>query len=129
MSDDLVGLTLPGSAQYVGIARMALATFAAAHGFSYDDIEDLRIAVDELRSVALGGAERAPLPEPISPLQLRFAFDAGALTLSVAGGSRQRCVTPFAELILKAVAEEYDLGTTDGCEITCRTRSRRLGDG
>lgn len=50
MSDqpiDLVNLTIPAKPDYVGIARLAVSGIANRMGFSYDDIEDLKLAVAE----------------------------------------------------------------------------------
>ncbi|AUS07690.1 anti-sigma B factor RsbW [Laceyella sacchari] len=44
---DLVNLTIPAKPDYVGIARLAVSGIANRMGFSYDDIEDLKLAVSE----------------------------------------------------------------------------------
>lgn len=44
---DLVYLTIPAKPDYVGIARLAVSGIANRMGFSYDDIEDLKLAVSE----------------------------------------------------------------------------------
>lgn len=44
---DYIELRLPAKAQYVGIARLAVSGVASRLGFSYDDIEDLKIASSE----------------------------------------------------------------------------------
>lgn len=44
---DLVNLTIPAKPDYVGIARLAVSGIANRMGFSYDDIEDLKLAVAE----------------------------------------------------------------------------------
>ncbi|MBA4496005.1 anti-sigma B factor RsbW [Paenactinomyces guangxiensis] len=50
MSDqllDLVNLTIPAKPDYVGIVRLAVSGVANRMGFSYDEIEDLKLAVAE----------------------------------------------------------------------------------
>ena len=50
MSDkplDLVNLMIPAKPDYVGIARLTVSGIANRMGFSYDDIEDLKLAVSE----------------------------------------------------------------------------------
>lgn len=44
---DLVNLTIPAKPDYVAIARLAVSGIANRMGFSYDDIEDLKLAVSE----------------------------------------------------------------------------------
>ncbi|AHV99054.1 MULTISPECIES: anti-sigma B factor RsbW [Paenibacillus] len=49
MSDDIqkVILQLPASAEYVDIVRLNLYGIASKMGFSYEDIEDMKVAVSE----------------------------------------------------------------------------------
>lgn len=44
---DVIEMTLPAKAQYVGVVRLAVSGVANRLGFSYDDIEDLKLAVAE----------------------------------------------------------------------------------
>lgn len=44
---DCTLLTIPAVPDYVRIARLVVAAMSAQLGFSYDEVEDLRIAVDE----------------------------------------------------------------------------------
>lgn len=46
-TDDHIRLALPADAEYGRIARIAAAGLALRMGFSYREIEDLRLAVDE----------------------------------------------------------------------------------
>ena len=58
---DLVVITLPASSAYLSVLRTATAGLAARLDFTIDEIEDLRIAVDEacamLLSQAISGAD------------------------------------------------------------------------
>jgi serine/threonine-protein kinase RsbW len=50
MSDqllDLINLTIPAKPDYVSIARLTISGIANRMGFSYDEIEDLKLAVAE----------------------------------------------------------------------------------
>lgn len=51
-----VEISLPASAEYLPLLRTAAATLGASVDFVIDDIEDLRIAVDEACSILLGRA-------------------------------------------------------------------------
>jgi len=61
--DDVVLLTVPAASAYLGVLRTATAGLAARLQFTLDEIEDLRIAVDEacamLLAVAVDDAELA----------------------------------------------------------------------
>ncbi|WP_018924811.1 anti-sigma B factor RsbW [Salsuginibacillus kocurii] len=44
---DVVEMTVPSKAEYVGVVRLTVSGIANRAGFSYDDIEDMKIAVAE----------------------------------------------------------------------------------
>lgn len=44
---DYVEVRIPAKAQYVGVARLTISGLASRLGFTYDDIEDLKIASSE----------------------------------------------------------------------------------
>lgn len=48
MGDDRIRLTLPADPEYGRVARTAAAGLALRLGFSYGEIEDLRLAIDEV---------------------------------------------------------------------------------
>src|ERR1044071_20927 len=54
LGGDLVELTVPAPIPYLAVVRTATAGLAARLGFTLDEIEDLRIAVDEACSMLLG---------------------------------------------------------------------------
>lgn len=47
MNEDLITLQLPANAEYVDLVRMTLYGIAAKMGFSYEEIEDMKVAVSE----------------------------------------------------------------------------------
>src|SRR5437870_13851693 len=49
-----IRLSVPARADYVHVLRSVIASVAAKLNFSYDDIEDLRLAVDEACAYLLG---------------------------------------------------------------------------
>jgi hypothetical protein len=72
---DVVELSLPVSADLLVLARLTAATVASRAGFDVEEIEDLRLAVDELcvSLVNEGGGGR---------LKLEFIRDAGLVEVS-----------------------------------------------
>jgi serine/threonine-protein kinase RsbW len=72
---DIVELTIPVKADLVVLARLTVATVASRADFDVEEIEDLRLAVDELCvSVIQDGLE--------GRLQLQFTRDDGAIEVS-----------------------------------------------
>ena len=78
MSDQVV-LRLPAASAYLSVLRTATASLASRLDFTLDDIEDLRIAVDEACALLL--------PHALEGSSLECAFDlspdALAVTVSV----------------------------------------------
>lgn len=50
---DFIEMRLPAKAEYVGVVRLSLSGIANRMGFSYEDIEDLKVAVSEAMSNAV----------------------------------------------------------------------------
>jgi len=44
---DYIEIRVPAKAQYIGVARLTISGLASRLGFSYDEIEDLKIASSE----------------------------------------------------------------------------------
>lgn len=76
MSDQVV-LRLPAESAYLSVLRTATASLASRLDFTLDDIEDLRIAVDEACALLL--------PHALEGSSLECAFDLApdALTVTV----------------------------------------------
>jgi serine/threonine-protein kinase RsbW len=75
--DDVVHLTVPADGGYLGVLRTATAGLAARLQFALDEIEDLRIAVDEACAMLLAIATRD------AELECRFSVTEDALTVEV----------------------------------------------
>jgi hypothetical protein len=71
---EVIEISLPGSVDLVVIARFTAATVGARAGFDLDEIDDLRLAVDEL-SVSFG-----PL-DGDTCLRYEFLRDGGSVTV------------------------------------------------
>jgi hypothetical protein len=101
-----VTLTVPGHPAYLRLARLAAADTGARAGLSIGDLEDLRIAVDEL-AYALIGDERSG-----APLTLRFLAADGMVEIE--GTCAARGAAPelgsLARTIIDVIADEHELG-------------------
>ena len=74
---DLVTLRLPAASAYLSVLRTATAGLAARLDFTLDEIEDLRIAVDEACAMLLASAV------PGADLHVEFELRGDALRVSV----------------------------------------------
>src|SRR3712207_8241175 len=96
--DDVVLLTVPADGGYLGVLRTATAGLAARLHFALDEIEDLRIAVDEACAMLLAIATRG------AELECRFAVTDDALTVEVTvstvRGARLPAESSFAWKVL-----------------------------
>ena len=118
---DHVQVCLPAEGAYLSVLRTATAGLAARLDFTLDEIEDLRIAVDEACAMLL--------PQAIPGTNLECAFDLGAeemtITVSVvAAEPRMPARDTFAWTVLSALAGTVDsrLGPDDQVSIVMRKR-------
>lgn len=101
IEDDVVLLTVPADVGYLGVLRTATAGLAARLHFALDEIEDLRIAVDEACAMLLAVASRD------AELECRFSVTDDALSVEVAvntvRGARLPAESSFAWKVLTAL--------------------------
>ncbi len=74
-SNDHVKVCMPAEGAYLSVLRTATAGLAARLDFTLDEIEDLRIAVDEACAMLL--------PQAIPGTNLECAFDLGAEAMTI----------------------------------------------
>ena len=108
---DVVELRLPADGAYLSVLRTATAGLAARLDFTLDEIEDLRIAVDEACALLF------PDAEPGSAMTCVFALTDRTLAVTVTVPSRTGRVprrNTFAWTVLTALAGEVDAAGADG---------------
>ncbi|MGI8663194.1 MAG: hypothetical protein ACR2LQ_08285 [Acidimicrobiales bacterium] len=120
-----IELTLPPDSRLLRVARLVASGVATTAGFDVEELEDLRIAVDELCAALLEGGSGGALS---------LTFELGPLAVSVLGSTP---VDGTVELepdrlglsrqILKVVVDEYEIAEAGG-ELRVRL-SKRRGDG
>lgn len=99
-----IRLTLPAVASYARITRLAVTGLASRRGFSYDDLEDLRIAIGEVFGVLVDD-------RPGSRLTFRCTLGATSMTVE----ATREPVAPPPEIgdltrqILEAVVDEAEI--------------------
>ena len=127
-TQDHVAVCMPAEGAYLSVLRTATAGLAARLDFTLDEIEDLRIAVDEACAMLLAQA--------IPGTNLECAFDLGAeemtITVSVtAAEPRTPAKDTFAWTVLSALAGTVDsqLGTDDQVSIVLRKRRENVNSG
>ncbi|MEE6309478.1 anti-sigma regulatory factor [Plantactinospora veratri] len=120
--DDVVLLTVPADGGFLGVLRTATAGLAARLHFALDEIEDLRIAVDEACAMLLAVATRD------AELDCRFAVTDDALTVEVsvptARGARLPAESSFAWKVLTALTTSAS-ATATGDRATIMLLTRR----
>lgn len=122
MIRDVVELKLPADPAYLSVLRTATAGLAARLDFTLDEIEDLRIAVDEACAMLL--------PDMVDGGTLVCTFEMleDALRITVAAPTRnghQPERGTFAWTVLTALAGEVESGTDAEGRVTVRLHKRR----
>lgn len=120
--DGLIELVLPADTRLVRVARLVASGVATTAGFDVDEVEDLRIAVDELCTALVEGGDG-------SALLLGFDLGDGHVTVlgstSAAGGAAfEPDRLALSRQILAVVADDHEL-TADHGQISVRVHKRR----
>lgn len=77
---EVVEVTIPPKPEFVSVARLTAAAVAARQSFTYDEIEDLKIAVSEAcAALIVAGTEG-------TPLTLQFAWESDTLEVRIETG-------------------------------------------
>src|SRR5947208_12349592 len=110
---DEVRLTLPSSPEFLRLARVTASGLASRMGFTVDEVEDLRLAIDELCFALTGSSP------PDGVVELRYTIDDGALRVEGVGrfkaaASLPLTLTDFSERILDALVDEHELTAMEG---------------
>jgi serine/threonine-protein kinase RsbW len=118
----MVVLTLPANSAYLSVLRTATAGLAARLQFTLDEIEDLRIAVDEACAMLLDAGESAD-----SELTCLFELTTDRITVTVSVPSGTPSLPSrdtFAWQVLTALAGAVEAAVADG-RLTIQLTKRR----
>jgi serine/threonine-protein kinase RsbW len=119
---DVVVLRLPAAGAYLSVLRTATASLASRLDFTIDDIEDLRIAVDEACAMLLTQAL------PGADLECTFELTAEAIRIDVSvltlhGEEPSR--DTFAWTVLTALAGDVDSSVDADERVTLSLHKRK----
>jgi serine/threonine-protein kinase RsbW len=123
-ASDVVTIKLPAAGAYLSVLRTATAGLAARLDFTLDEIEDLRIAVDEACAMLLTQAV------PGADLECRFSLEAGSMRVSVAVltlDGQEPSRDTFAWTVLSALAGDVDSSAEVDNRVTITLLKHRSG--
>ena len=119
---DQVMIRLPAEGAYLSVLRTATAGLAARLDFTLDEIEDLRIAVDEACAMLLAQAD------PGTSLECDFNLSQNTMTIAVSARSRvghPPARDTFAWTVLSALAGSVDSSVGPDGRVTIVMRKSR----
>jgi hypothetical protein len=125
-SDDeatVVRLQIPAQSRVVRAARLVASGLTSAAGFDVDDVDDMRIAVDELCAVLfeLGTGDVVNITFTTHPGEIEVF---GETTANTDGGDRSRFA--LSVQILDAACDEFSWTVADGtAQVRIEKRLRR----
>jgi anti-sigma regulatory factor (Ser/Thr protein kinase) len=110
---ETVSIRIPASPAYLSVVRLVASGLASRLQFTIDEIEDLKIAVDELSAYLTGAQGRDGM------LEIDFSVDENRIAIQGAGkfhpGEKVRTeLTEFSRMILETVADTAALDLTNG---------------
>jgi serine/threonine-protein kinase RsbW len=121
---DVVVITLPADSAYLSVLRTATAGLAARLDFTIDEIEDLRIAVDEACAMLL------PQARPEADIACEFRLEEATIHVGVSvltTDGRQPSRDTFAWTVLSALAGDVDSSADGDKRVTITLRKRGSG--
>ena len=120
-----VRLVVPASPEYLRLVLLTAAGMASRLGFTFDEVEDLRIAVDELCFHLLGDADDHPADDSRT---MDLVYSAGADSITITGRTGLTGAVPvpsdLSEQILDALVDEHEVSGSDGT-VTFRLKKQR----
>jgi serine/threonine-protein kinase RsbW len=121
-----IELVLPADTRLVRVARLVASGVATTAGFDVEELEDLRIAVDELCAALVEGGDGSPMA---------LTFEIGLSGVTVLGSTPVLDMTELdieperlslSRQILRVVVDEYEIVQAEG-ELRVRLTKRRFG--
>lgn len=102
---DEIRLAVPATPEFLRLARVTASGLASRLKFSYDEVEDLRLAIDELCFALIGSRGRS------GTVDISYAVRSDALEVVGVGNFDDDQTDPilasFSEQILTALVDDY----------------------
>ena len=123
MPEEEVRLVVPATPEFLRLARVTASGVASRLGFSFDEVEDLRLAIDELCFALTGGKSQDGF--------LEMRYSATGDTLEVRGSASFASSGPepppneLSEAILGARVDEHGVYIDDAESPSFHLRKRR----
>jgi serine/threonine-protein kinase RsbW len=109
-----VRLRVPAHPQYLRLVRLVASSMAGDLGFPLEELDEVRIAVDEVGAALL-------VEDAATELHFTFSVSDDALTVRAASTASSETL-----LTLDPIAEEMIRILTDKFEVTCQDREHRI---
>jgi serine/threonine-protein kinase RsbW len=110
-TNETVELTVPASAAYVSVVRTVTASLAARRDFTIEEIDDLRIAVDEASALLLPHAGPGSLWASFGGADDTLVIEV-SVPLPPDSTAAEPDQTSFAWMVLAALADEVTSTTS-----------------
>ena len=125
-ADESISIKIPASPEYIQVVRLVAAGLAARLSFTLEDIEDLKIAVDELSAYITGAHGRS------GTLAVGFTLHDDRIEIKGTGKYAEDYdvrtdLTEFSRMILETVTDSADLNTSDGMPAFSIVKSKSSG--
>lgn len=119
-----VSIKIPASPAYLNVVRLVASGLASRLEFTIDEIEDLKIAVDEMSAYLTGANGRE------GTMEVSFVIDDDRIEILGSGdfapGQKIRTdLTDFSRVILETVVDSASLEQADGSPVFALTKSKR----
>jgi len=110
---ETITIKIPASPEYLQVVRLVAAGLASRLSFTLEDIEDLKIAVDELSAYITGANGRS------GTLAVSFTLHGDRIQIRGVGEYTESYdvrtdLTEFSRMILSTVADSAELSASDG---------------
>lgn len=103
---DQINLSIPPKAEYIMVTRLTTSGIAARAGFSFEDIEDLKMAISEVFNLF-------DLNSVVQAINIKYLLDGDNLKIQMEIASNNMIDNQFAEMILKSIVDEVKFEETE----------------
>ena len=119
-----VSIRIPASPAYLNVVRLVASGLASRLKFTIDEIEDLKIAVDEMSAYLTGTNGRD------GTMEISFVIEEDKIQIQGSGdfapGQKIRTdLTDFSRVILETVVDSASLEQADGTPVFNLVKSKR----